>query len=121
MTRPSRSEVERRPRTGISPFRPGSSQSLPRVPDCGGREVDPVLRRLSPASGAVLRPGECRDFPGRGLVGSEPPGAIPGIRHRVKGARILIMDLYDCSLFVIHDRIPAASGRSTPLDAEITS
>ncbi len=45
-------------------------------------------------------------------------GAIPGILLRVKGASILIADIYDRPLFVIHNRILAASGRSTPFDAE---
>jgi hypothetical protein len=35
---------------------------------------------------------------------------------RVKGANIVIADIYDRPLYVIHNRILAASGRSTPLD-----
>ena len=45
--------------------------------------------------------------------GSQP--VIPGILLRVKGANIVIADIYDRPLFVIHDRILAASGRSTTL------
>jgi hypothetical protein len=44
--------------------------------------------------------------------------AIPGILLRVKGAKILIADIYDRPLFVIHERILASSGRSTPPDVE---
>jgi hypothetical protein len=39
------------------------------------------------------------------------PNAIPGIILRVKGASILIADVYDRPLYVIHNRILAMSGR----------
>jgi hypothetical protein len=45
-------------------------------------------------------------------------GAIPGILLRVKGARIMIADIYDRPLCVIHNRILASSGYSTPPDLE---
>ncbi len=51
------------------------------------------------------------------LFGS--PSAIPGIQLRVKGASIVIADIYDRPLFVIHNRILAASGRSAPLDIDL--
>jgi hypothetical protein len=44
--------------------------------------------------------------------------SLPGILLRVKGAHILIADIYDRPLHVIHGRILASSGRSTPLDLE---
>jgi hypothetical protein len=45
--------------------------------------------------------------------------ALPGILLRVKGANILIADIYDRPLYVIHNRILASSGRSNPLDPEL--
>jgi hypothetical protein len=44
---------------------------------------------------------------------------IPGILLRVKGASILIADIYDRPLYVIYNRILAASGRSAPVDFEL--
>ncbi len=41
---------------------------------------------------------------------------LPGILLRVKGADIVIADIYDRPLFVIYNRILAASGRSNPRD-----
>jgi hypothetical protein len=43
------------------------------------------------------------------------PSAFPGILLRVKGASIVIADIYDRPLCVIYNRILAASGRSRPL------
>ncbi len=46
--------------------------------------------------------------------------AMAGILLRLKGANILIADLYDRPLYVIHDRIMACSGRSTrPEEVEL--
>ncbi len=42
---------------------------------------------------------------------------IPGILLKVKGADIVIADIYDRPLYVIYNGILAASGRSKPLDA----
>ncbi len=44
---------------------------------------------------------------------------FPGILLRVKGADIVIADIYDRPLHVIDNRILASSGRSTPLDREL--
>jgi hypothetical protein len=43
---------------------------------------------------------------------------FPGILLRVKGADIVIADIYDRPLHVIYNHILASSGRSTPLDLE---
>lgn len=45
--------------------------------------------------------------------------AIPGILLRVKGADILIADIYDRPLYVIYNRIMAAAGRTAPVDVEL--
>jgi len=46
--------------------------------------------------------------------------ALHGILLKVKGANILIADIYDRPLYVIYDRILAASGRlNAPADAEL--
>lgn len=47
-----------------------------------------------------------------------PSAMLPGILLRVKGAKILIADIYDRPLFVIYNRILVSSGRSAPLDLE---
>ena len=54
----------------------------------------------------------------RGFDFGNPSAMLPGILLRVKGASILIADIYDRPLHVIHKRILAASGRSTPLELE---
>lgn len=46
-------------------------------------------------------------------------GAFPGILLRVKGADILIADIYDRPLYVIYNRIMSSAGRAAPLDAEL--
>jgi len=52
----------------------------------------------------------------RGLSLSNQRAMLPGILLRVKGADILIADIYDRPLYVIYNRILAASGRSGPRD-----
>lgn len=49
---------------------------------------------------------------------STTTGMVPGILLRVKGAEILIADIYDRPLFVIHDRIMTAAELLEPIDAE---
>ncbi len=44
--------------------------------------------------------------------------AAPGILLRVKGADIVISDIYDRPLHVIHRRIRAATGRSVPIESD---
>lgn len=48
-----------------------------------------------------------------------PANLIPGILLRVKGADIIIADIYDRPLCVIHGRIMAAAGRAEPLVEEL--
>ncbi len=54
----------------------------------------------------------------RGFDFGNQSAMIPGIQLRVKGASILIADIYDRPLCVIYNRILAASGRATPVDFE---
>jgi hypothetical protein len=54
----------------------------------------------------------------RGL-GSGHAALIPGILLRVKGAEIVIADIYDRPLFVIYNRIIASAGPPNPLDEDL--
>ena len=54
----------------------------------------------------------------RGLNLGNQRAMLPGIRLWVKGAEIVIADIYDRPLCVIYNRILAAAGRSNPVEAE---
>ncbi|MGO9469427.1 MAG: hypothetical protein ACLQIB_54365 [Isosphaeraceae bacterium] len=54
----------------------------------------------------------------RGFTLGNQRAMLPGILLKVKGANIVIADIYDRPLYVIYHRILAASGRSKPRDGE---
>ncbi len=49
---------------------------------------------------------------------STPAAAVPGIVLRVKGAEIVIADVYDRPLYVIHDLIQMSAELTEPVDVE---